>query len=86
MFDIGTLTNQELKDIEEFHLTPFRANEEILTIIMKKPRDVYESFLSMLKKTKQYDVYQLLTRCDQPFAIGENLSEKPLLISCCLLK
>lgn len=75
----GKLTKQEFETIDEFHLTPLRANEELLAIIMKTPRDVYESFLSLLKKTKQYDVYQLLTRPQTPFFFGEEFEDCNLL-------
>lgn len=65
MFQDGKLTDKEYERIRKFQSTPIRSCEELLAVIIRNPRDVYESFLTSLKKTKQPHVHQLLTSDQQ---------------------
>jgi len=64
MYQEEKLTSKELEQIQSLQSTPIRANEELLRIIARKPRDVYECFLSLLieKKSKAHQphLYQML--------------------------
>ena len=61
MFQAGKLTAKELEHVQQFHSAPIKASEELLNIIIRRPGDVYESFLQSLKTTKQHDLCQMLT-------------------------
>ena len=75
MFQDGKLTDKEYECIRKFQLTPIRACEELLAVIIRNPKDVYESFLSSLKKTRQPHVHQLLTSDQQNSSLsGDQVS------------
>lgn len=61
MFQNDKLTLKEHEHLRQFNSIPIKASEELLNIVMIKPRDVYECFLELLKKTNQHHVYQILT-------------------------
>lgn len=60
MFQSGKLTEKEYEHLRQFHSTPIRASEELLSILIISPQGVYECFLESLKVTKQHHVYQML--------------------------
>ena len=64
MYQKEKLTLKELEQIQHLQSTPIRANEELLSIIARKPRDVYECFLSLIKDTNQPHLYQILVSGD----------------------
>src|SRR6218665_3299430 len=64
MYQKEKLTLKELEHIQHLQSTPIRANEELLSIIARKPRDVYECFLALVKNTKQLHLYQTLLSGD----------------------
>src|SRR6218665_3689548 len=64
MYEEEKLTLKELELIQHLQSTPIRANEELLSIIARKPRDVYECFLSLIKNTNQLHLYQMLISGD----------------------
>ena len=64
MYEKEKLTLKEFEHIQSLQSTPIRANEELLSIIARKPRDVYECFLSLIKNTNQLHLYQMLVSGD----------------------
>lgn len=54
------LTDQEKDSIDQFQSIPIRAKEELLNVVMKKPKDVYDAFLSALNNTNQQHIVQML--------------------------
>ena len=60
MYEREKLTLKELEHTQHLQSTPVRANEELLSIIARKPRDVYECFLSLIKQTNQLHLYKML--------------------------
>src|SRR6218665_3976204 len=64
MYQEKKLTLKELEQIQHLQSTPIRANEELLSIIARKPRDVFECFLILIKQTNQPHLYQMLVSND----------------------
>jgi len=64
MYQKEKLTLKELEHIQHLQSTPIRANEELLSIIARKPRDVYECLLTLIKNTNQLHLYQMLISGD----------------------
>ena len=60
MYEKERLTLKEFEQIQALQATPIQANEELLSIVARKSRDVYECFLSIIKDTNQLHLYQLL--------------------------
>lgn len=64
MYEKEKLTSKEFEQIQQLRSTPIRANEELLGIITRKPKDVFECFLSVIKDTNQLHLYQMLVSGD----------------------
>ena len=64
MFQKEKLTQKEFEQIHSLQATPIRANEELLSIIARKQRDVFDCFLSIVKDTNQLHLYQMLVSGD----------------------
>ena len=64
MYEEEKLTQTEFEQIRNLQSTPIRANEELLSIIARKPRDVFDCFLSIVKHTNQLHLYQMLVSVD----------------------
>lgn len=60
MYQNGKLTESQLEDMNALDKTLSRANEELLKIIIKSPRDVYDCFLETLINTQQEHVFLIL--------------------------
>ena len=64
MYQKEKLTQKEFEQILSLQATPVTANEELLNIIARKPRDVFECFMSVIKDTNQIHLYQMLSSGD----------------------